>query len=145
MKQMLVVICIALLLPACTEPTRVAPPVIGDSTGVTPVLAPPEAAPLPAATAASGLALRYLYFANGGVIGYYTDGSVRGCPRCDFCDDNIAAMSDRRPHANYTVESDGSLLVDGERRAIPASDSAAVDDGWAMIDSRWLMRPQSCK
>jgi hypothetical protein len=33
-----------------------------------------------------------LFTANGGMLGYFNDGTVVGCPRCDFCESNILSM-----------------------------------------------------
>lgn len=84
--------------------------------------------------------LRYLFFANGGIIGYFDDGTVAGCPRCDFCRSNIIPMFDKAPHATYTVEADGSLLIDGKDRETPVF-NAADGDGWALIDYKWHIKP----
>ncbi|TDQ06237.1 hypothetical protein [Pedobacter metabolipauper] len=81
--------------------------------------------------------LRYLYFANGGIIGYYNDGTVVGCPRCDFNASNVAAMMHKKPHAKYTVEPGGILLINGTDQEVPMSEA----DGWAMVDYKWHINP----
>jgi len=78
--------------------------------------------------------LRYLYYANGGIVGYFDDGTVTGCPRCDFSKSNILAMFKAKPHATYTVERDGSLMLSNGTREIP---NANDDRGWALIDFKW--------
>ncbi|MCC6515207.1 MAG: hypothetical protein IT275_02530 [Chitinophagales bacterium] len=78
--------------------------------------------------------LRYLYHANGGIIGYFSDGTIVGCPRCDFCRSNIQAMFNDKPHSTYEVMSDGSLLINNSDREFPSYND---DNGWALIDYKW--------
>lgn len=78
--------------------------------------------------------LRYLYYANGGLRGYFDDGTIVGCPRCDFCRSSILAMFDEKPMGTYKVQSDGSLLVNNSEREFPKYNN---DNGWALIDYKW--------
>jgi hypothetical protein len=78
--------------------------------------------------------LRYLYFSNGGIIAYFNDGTIAGCPRCDFIRSNVYAMFQAKTFATYTVEPDGSLLVDKTDRRIP---DPLEDEGWALVDYEW--------
>lgn len=64
--------------------------------------------------------LRYLHYANGGLLGFYSDGSVVGCPRCDLVKENIDAMGTDTPTGRYTIASDGSLLINGSDKLDPA-------------------------
>ena len=84
-----------------------------------------------------GKQLRYLFFANGGLIGYYNDGTVTGCPRCDFNAGNVAAMINKKPHGMYSIESGGTLLINGTQKEIPNK----VTEGWALIDYKWYVKP----
>jgi hypothetical protein len=79
--------------------------------------------------------LRYLYFANGGLVGYFDDGTISGCPRCDFASQNVKALYTIKPHMKYTIEK-GYLLVDGSQREYPKG-NPSVGEGWAMIDYKW--------
>ena len=84
--------------------------------------------------------LRYLFFANGGFNAYFDDGTVVGCPRCDFMRSNIWQMWKRKPEARYKVLPDGSLLINGQYREHPVYEPGAAD-GWALIDYKWYTRP----
>lgn len=48
--------------------------------------------------------LRFLFFANGGLIGYFNDGTITGCPRCDLTSENITALYNKEPHSKFKVE-----------------------------------------
>jgi len=84
--------------------------------------------------------LRYLFFANGGIVGYFDDGTITGCPRCDFCKSNILGMFNKEPHGTYIVQTDGSLLINGTDKEVPTYSNADVD-GWALIDYKWFIKP----
>ena len=84
--------------------------------------------------------LRYLFFANGGIVGYFNDGTIAGCPRCDFAKSNIANMFEKEPTGTYTVEADGSLLINGTEKETPVYNSSDYD-GWALIDYKWYIKP----
>ena len=48
--------------------------------------------------------LVYLYTAIGGMVGYFNDGSVVGCPRCDFCKSNILSMFKEKPMSSWDLK-----------------------------------------
>lgn len=82
--------------------------------------------------------LRYLYFANGGLVGYFNDGTIAGCPRCDLAKVNIEYLYSAESHAKYTIKN-GCLLIDDEREECPKMPTN-TSDGWAMIDYNWNVR-----
>lgn len=84
--------------------------------------------------------LRYLFFANGGIRGYFDDGTIVGCPRCDFCKSNIEAMFNEKPIGTYIVEEDGTLVIDGSEKENPEYRNSDYD-GWALIDYKWYIKP----
>lgn len=84
--------------------------------------------------------LRYLYFANGGIRGYFDDGTIVGCPRCDFCKSNIQTMFGEKPMGTYIVEDDGTLVINGNEKEHPEYKSSDYD-GWALIDYKWYIKP----
>lgn len=55
--------------------------------------------------------LKYTYISNGGIIGFYSDGAVRGCARCDPEESNIKQMGMDEPYATYTIETDGLIFI----------------------------------
>ncbi len=83
--------------------------------------------------------LRYLYFANGGLIGYFDEGTVTVCPGCELLQDNIKGVYQTRVIKKYTLQSDGSLLADDHERKYPGKGSNGFTEGWAMVDYKcWL-------
>ncbi|WP_165748741.1 SH3 domain-containing protein [Cellulophaga sp. Z1A5H] len=55
--------------------------------------------------------LRYLYYSNGGLIGYFSDGTITGCARCDPDMSNISSMyTSQTTGRTYTVNDRGELL-----------------------------------
>lgn len=78
--------------------------------------------------------LRYLYYANGGIRGYFEDGTIVGCPRCDFCRSNIMAMYNEKPLGTFKVQSNGSLLINNSEKEFP---NYKDDNGWVLIDYVW--------
>jgi hypothetical protein len=77
--------------------------------------------------------LRYLFYANGGLLGYFDDGSITACGRCDLSKESIKALYLEKPFKTYTVEN-GFLLIDGKGKEYP--DTA---ENWAMIDYKWFI------
>ncbi|KAA5534717.1 hypothetical protein F0919_08875 [Taibaiella lutea] len=63
--------------------------------------------------------LRYLFYSNGGLVGYFNDGTVVGCPRCDPYPGSVERMLQMQPMGTYVVLDDGSLLIDGSRKEYP--------------------------
>ncbi len=45
--------------------------------------------------------LQYLYHSNSGLIGYFSDGTVSGCPRCDLSSENMSYLLSAKPHSSY--------------------------------------------
>lgn len=80
--------------------------------------------------------LRYLFYANGGMAGYFDDGSVVGCPKCDFISSNILTMFDGESIGEYTVQNDGSLLLSDGEVLIPTISENSFDN-WPLIDYEW--------
>lgn len=83
--------------------------------------------------------LRYLFYANGGLIGYFDDGTVATCPRCDLINENIKSLYSIKPFKKYTVGEDGSLLMDGNIREYPTIENENGNREWAMIDYKWIV------
>lgn len=92
----------------------------------------------PSAQQAAERKLRYLYFSNGGLIGFYSDGTVAGCPRCDLVATNIEAMKGNKPHSGYKLENGKIILTDGEEM-IPQNKPGSTPE-WALIDYKWQIQ-----
>lgn len=82
--------------------------------------------------------LRYLFYSNGGLIGYFDDGTIAGCPRCDLLKENIQHLYSAKPYSRYTIEGT-YLLVNGKDREYPDSDKNDSGEGWAMVDYKWYV------
>lgn len=78
--------------------------------------------------------LQYLFSSNGGLVGYFNDGSIAGCQRCDLIRENVKGLYRQKTNGSYTANSDGSLNLKSEGRVIPK-----LEDGWVMIDYKWLV------
>lgn len=96
------------------------------------------AEPAPTSAPQEERKLRYLYFANGGLIGFYSDGSVAGCPRCDLLVDNINTMNDKEPYTTYKVEG-GKLVLANNEVMVPANTPGNTPE-WALIDYKWIIQ-----
>ena len=79
--------------------------------------------------------LRYLYSSNGGLIGFFNDGTVAGCPKCDLLQENIMVLYESKPHSHYDVGAD-FLLVDKETRM--QFDEGQKYNHWIIIDYKWI-------
>lgn len=84
--------------------------------------------------------LRYLFSSNAGMRGFYSDGTIGLCPKCDFIQSNLDAMKDGGVFSKYTVEKDGSLLINGHEKEIPIFKGTPGAD-WVMIDYVWKVKP----
>ncbi len=84
--------------------------------------------------------LRYLASANGGLVGYFSDGTVTGCPRCDLLKENVDALYSGKPFDTYTVEKDGHLKTGSGEDLLPQTDKGNSPYTWAMIDYKWTVK-----
>ncbi|MBN8586212.1 MAG: hypothetical protein J0M37_14070 [Ignavibacteria bacterium] len=78
--------------------------------------------------------LQYLFSSNGGLVGYFNDGTVVGCPRCDLTRENVKNLYKLKSNGSFTVNIDGTLNVKGSSKVDPKS-----EDGWVMINYKWLV------
>ena len=80
--------------------------------------------------------LRYLFASNGGLIGFFSDGSVSSCPRCELTKANVNALSKKKPYTKYTVKKD-HLLVKGERMDFYI-EGTEISPDWVIMDYKKL-------
>ena len=73
-----------------------------------------------------------MFYANGGLRGYFSDGTITSCARCDLTQENVKALYFNQIIARYNIEGDSLVLDDGEKE-YPDS----IQD-WAMIDFNWI-------
>jgi len=83
--------------------------------------------------------LRYLFYSNGGLVGYFSDGSIVGCPRCDLLKENVENLFGGEILRSYTIVKDGSLLMSNGDRQIPTAKNNNIGEGWALIDYKWYV------
>ena len=69
--------------------------------------------------------LVYLFTSNGGMVGYYSDGTVVACPRCDFSKSNILAMCKKKPMGKWNLKKPDDFI------------SYEEDNGWVLINYKW--------
>lgn len=84
--------------------------------------------------------LRYLYFNNAGLIGYFDDGTISTCPRCDFIKLNIDNLINGEVSGRYTVKNN-RLIINNNREEKPTAQDNNGYSGWAMIDFKWIVLP----
>lgn len=84
--------------------------------------------------------LKYLFFSNGGLLGYFNDGTVSGCSKCDVLKSNIEMLSEIEPHLNYTVSNTGELILAGDLEGmIPIEINKDGVQEWAIIDYKEII------
>lgn len=84
--------------------------------------------------------LKYLYYSNGGLIGYFDDGSISACPRCELEVTNVKTLNSSKPFGTFVVQKDGSLLVNGSEKIKPSPKNEFIGEGWAVINYKWLIK-----
>jgi len=83
--------------------------------------------------------LRYLYYSNGGLIGYFSDGIIAGCPRCDLLKENVEYLTTGDVLRTYTVAPNGSLILNNGDQETPTAKNNNIGEGWAVIDYKWYV------
>jgi hypothetical protein len=71
--------------------------------------------------------LRYLYAANGGLLGYFNDGTTAGCPGCDFCKSNVDGLYTEKPSGTYANDEVVNEI----------KESGEDIKSWVLIDYQW--------
>ena len=87
--------------------------------------------------------LRFLYYSNVGLRAYFNDGSVIVCSRCELTKENIESIqsnTNEKSIQTYTIEKDGSLLIDGWKHEYPVVNKKENYEGWAMINYKWFVK-----
>ena len=74
--------------------------------------------------------LQFLYFTNGGLIGYFDDGTIVGCPRCDLMEKNINTLKNKDPHSEFIIEKDVLITLQGDTIPIKSMKS----NEWAIVN-----------
>lgn len=74
--------------------------------------------------------LRFLFYANGGLVGYFNDGTITGCPRCDLITENITALYHKAPHSKFKVENGFLISASNDSTLI----NSMTKREWAIIE-----------
>ncbi|HRI47865.1 MAG TPA: hypothetical protein PK559_12230, partial [Ignavibacteriaceae bacterium] len=84
--------------------------------------------------------LRYLYFSNSGLVGYFNDKTVVFCPKCDLFIENIDGLFLKTPNSHYKIKENGDLYnLENNETISPTNDENFNGYGWAIINYSWTM------
>jgi len=84
--------------------------------------------------------LIHIFYSNGGILAFYNDGTVTGCPQCDLDENNIELLKSKESFATYTVN-DKSIWIkykNGDKSEMKFYVEGEISDDWAMKDGEWL-------
>lgn len=85
--------------------------------------------------------LRYLYSSNGGLMGFYDDGKVRNCPKCDPIATNIAKMQTEQPFSSWYATD--KALIWNNSDEVPLYDDEGISPEWRVFDSEPVFSSQT--
>ncbi len=74
--------------------------------------------------------LQFLFYANGGLIGYFDDGTIVGCPRCELTDEVVEILKDREPHSKFKIID--NVLISEQGDTIPID--SMRNNEWAIVN-----------
>ncbi|EAA7604747.1 hypothetical protein ACY12_003384 [Salmonella enterica subsp. enterica serovar Portland] len=79
--------------------------------------------------------LQYLFVANGGLVGLYEDGNVRGCAQCDPMKENLLTMSTESPLSHWKRNADVITITDAEGSSdLQLYDNGKITEDWWIFD-----------
>ncbi|WP_067139002.1 hypothetical protein [Oceanivirga salmonicida] len=85
--------------------------------------------------------LQFLYFSNGGLIGYFDDGTITGCPKCDLTNESINSLKNRKPHSKFKIVE--NELISEQGGSIPINSMKSNE--WAIVNYRKIKEIKSIK
>lgn len=80
--------------------------------------------------------LQYLFSSNAGLLGFYNDGTVSNCARCDLTKNNIDNLLFKEVYTKYKIRVDYLLLDNGHILDLYAN--GEITDDWVMVDYKWI-------
>ena len=81
--------------------------------------------------------IRFLWFSNGGLIGYYENGDVKICTKCDPIKSNILRLNNSEKFDTYTYTyKDSCILTSKEINCINFS-TLDKNPFWLIVDYKW--------
>lgn len=84
--------------------------------------------------------LIHIFYSNGGILTFYNDGTVTGCPQCDLNENNIELLKSKESFATYTAD-DKSIWIkykNGDKSEMKFYVEGKISDDCAMKDGKWL-------
>ncbi|MBY7305843.1 hypothetical protein HV284_10515 [Escherichia marmotae] len=83
--------------------------------------------------------LQYLFVANGGLVGFYEDGNVRGCVQCEPMKENLLTMSTESPISHWKRNADVITTTDAEGSSdLQLYDNGKITDDWWIFDYKTI-------
>lgn len=84
--------------------------------------------------------LRHVFYSNGGVLAFYSDGTVTGCPQCDLDKDHIESLKEKDSFATYTSNKTGIVVQynNGSKSEMQFYVDGEISEDLAMRDGEWL-------
>lgn len=84
--------------------------------------------------------LLHVFYSNGGLLAFYNDGTVTGCPKCDLNESNIELLKSKEPFATYTCDDKAIYVLyeDGSKNEMQFYVNGEISEDWAIKDGKWL-------
>lgn len=84
--------------------------------------------------------LTHVFYSNGGLLAFYNDGTVTGCPQCDLSKSNIELLKSKEPFATYTSDEKTVYVQyeDGSKSEMKFYVDGKISQDWAAKDGKWL-------
>jgi len=78
--------------------------------------------------------IKYLSATNAGLIGYFDDGTIATCSRCDFFTSNVQSLYTMKPTGTWDEnKTPGSFDED--------QDDPYLKSDWVLVDYKWIIKP----
>jgi len=90
--------------------------------------------------------LKHLFFANGGLRGYFDDGTIRGCPRCDLIELNINSMK-RDREVFQTFKEKNNIMTTSDGEVVNFNTVNKERNEWALVNykcTKWAVIHNRC-
>ena len=79
--------------------------------------------------------LRFVSFSNGGIIGYFNDGTISACARCDLTKENIEKLRSENVLRTYKYQNHKIIIEESDTIDIKNN-----NENWAMLDYQWMVK-----
>lgn len=82
----------------------------------------------------------HLFYSNGGLLAFYNDGTVKGCPQCDLNESNIELLKSKEPFATYTSDEKAVYVQyeGGSKSEMQFYVDGKISEDWAVKDGEWI-------